>query len=238
MTQGLPNLAPKQVEDVSASGQSCPEVAEKMSQTNGKPVDPFLVSPKELVPVIRLLRQVRTGERVPVTLRVTSLRKSVNLVLAVVPFETKREELYGIEYDDPSQGKHEGVLENGDLRFTPRQKGKNACSFLLSPKDLRRGYTFAEALAERYDIDIPGVSRVFKAGRAGGPDGENGIVLGSSGGSIVVEVPGIYEVQKRFSALGRLQSVGLEEYDVYKLGGDESTRMLLRERLTCESLHD
>ncbi|KAI9634676.1 uncharacterized protein MKK02DRAFT_16196 [Dioszegia hungarica] len=155
---------------------------------------------------------------------------TVSVRLAIPPIGSTTTYLYGIEYDDAARGKHEGVYEGKQL-FEPRQKGKGAGAFLLSPKDLRRGSTFAEALSERYGVDIPGSPRVVKPAEGEkAVVGEKGITLGSTG--IVVQAPGIEEVQKRLGKLGRLQSIGLEGYNVCKLGGNDETKAFLRENLT------
>lgn len=193
-------------------------------------LDPFLPSAEDLTPCSRLLRLTKTGEKLPVTLRMTHQTTSVSLDLSIPPLTSRTNIIYGIEYDDPTRGKHEGIYE-GKQVFTPRQKGVGAGAILLSSKDLRRGHTFAEALSDRYDVDIPGCSRVRP--RHDGDEGEKGLVLGSSGGSIKVEAPGLELVQKRIGQLRRYTSIGLEDCHVYRLGGDADTRTFLKENLTC-----
>lgn len=240
MSDPAPSSSPASIMLAKMSRFNGPQYNVDLSEstyTNGTnpstPTDPFLVTKEDLKPMTRFLKVTKSGERVPVTLRWMQWDVTVSVRLAIPPIGSTTTYLYGIEYDDAARGKHEGVYEGKQL-FEPRQKGKGAGAFLLSPKDLRRGSTFAEALSERYGVDIPGSPRVVKPAEGEkAVVGEKGITLGSTG--IVVQAPGIEEVQKRLGKLGRLQSIGLEGYNVCKLGGNDETKAFLRENLTCES---
>jgi hypothetical protein len=191
---------------------------------NGKDVS----SPR---PITRLLRLTKSGERVPVTLRIYSYRNDIQARLSIPPVRSVVTHLYGIEYDDAGRGRHEGVYEGAQV-FQCRQKGVGAGTFLLSSKDLYRGYTFAEALAERYDGEIPGSDdgSGWQRADAGRDMVRGALKLGTTG--IVVEAPGLDGVQSRLKQLRRLQSVGLEEYAICERGGSDETREFLSQHLT------
>lgn len=136
----------------------------------------------------------------------------------------------GVEYDDPSRGKHSGTFGDAKL-FSTRQDGAGAF-MRFRPSVLVRGKTFVQAVEERYGMINPEVhgsqrssadtTRTTRSDR---------VTLGSSQGVIVVEAPGLDAVRRKVGRLERLREMGLEGEWICSVGGDEVTRRLLRERL-------
>lgn len=131
----------------------------------------------------------------------------------------------GIEYDDPSFGKHSGHYEDDQI-FNTRLQGSGA--FLKATKGaLKRGKTFIEAFEERYGPINPIEAPVEPVERA-----VEIVNLGNSG--IEVEAPGMADVQKRIGKLEKLREISLEGEWVTELGGDGALHARLRERLKGE----
>ena len=130
---------------------------------------------------------------------------------------------YGVEYDDPSNGKGHSVGV-----FSTRRNGAGA--FLKAGKEgvLIKGKTFVEAVEERYGSIIPHAECSTPV------TPKDKLILGSSNAGILVEAPNIGAVQTRLGRLERLRHIGLEGEWVNELGGDDETRKVLRERLRGE----
>ncbi|BEI81916.1 hypothetical protein CcaverHIS002_0210760 [Cutaneotrichosporon cavernicola] len=124
----------------------------------------------------------------------------------------------GVEYDDPTRGKHSGEYK-GEQIF---QAAPNAGAFIkfASARPLVEGAELVAALQERYGL---------LEGEDGGREGADAVPLGDSG--IVVEAPGMRDVARRIGRLERLREVGLESEWVTCLGGSEREHKLLRDRL-------
>ncbi|ORY30550.1 hypothetical protein BCR39DRAFT_528683 [Naematelia encephala] len=153
---------------------------------------------------------------------------------------------YGVEYDDPSRGRHSGTFE-GIQVFKTRRKGAGA--FLKASEGiLRPGPSFVQALQDRYGPVLlpspgnrkPGVSDTTateviegdgKFGSGSGKRENQQVVLGSSRGNILVEAPGMEDVQRRVSQLERLKEIGLEGVWISGLGAEKEVTVLLREKL-------
>lgn len=142
--------------------------------------------------------------------------------------------LVGIEYDDATRGKHSGSLDGRQV-FTSRRAG--AASFIKYDDyrpSLSRGWTFVEALEDRYGVTLPGSvqaalaeARVLSSSLAAAP-----VTLGGSGGAIRVEAPNIEGIAQRMKQIERLKSVGLEEYHICGLGAGEDVKRYLADRMT------
>lgn len=144
----------------------------------------------------------------------------------------------GVEYDDPSKGKHSGTYEGRQV-FKVRREGAGA--FIRDkPGALIPGKTFVEALEERYgaiagyvgdnpaSIDTrPGETK--EDGVALKPSSQ--LVLGSSGGAILVEAPNLDRVKRKMSQLESLKQIGFEDEHIIELGGNEDTKSILRVRV-------
>ncbi|KAJ1979972.1 hypothetical protein H4R33_005589 [Dimargaris cristalligena] len=155
----------------------------------------------------------------------------------------------GVEWDDPTRGKHDG--SKGGVRYfttaTP-----TAGSFLRPHLPLRWGQTFLEALVQKYlvtargqvvDRALEGVAKreelVALAHRLAGPgsssnDNSNSTpnpeaassaaepqFLGDSG--VAVQTCGWDRAQGRFSQLHTLRTIGLANQAIDGLGGDAET---------------
>ncbi|KAL4077235.1 hypothetical protein V8B97DRAFT_1915339 [Scleroderma yunnanense] len=97
---------------------------------------------------------------------------------------------YGVEWDNPDRGKHDGV-KDGRRYFTCRVP--NAGSFIRPSKSLCFGVSFLTALSAKY------VEKMHDT-----PTQEK-IILGSSKGAIAVEAVGFDKVRNRLRALDRLR---------------------------------
>ncbi|KAL4067794.1 hypothetical protein J3A83DRAFT_4096673 [Scleroderma citrinum] len=102
---------------------------------------------------------------------------------------------YGVEWDNPDRGKHDGV-KDGRRYFTCRVP--NAGSFIRPSKSLCFGVSFLTALSAKY------VEKMHDT-----PTQEK-IILGSSKGAIAVEAVGFDKVRNRLRALDRLREVSLD----------------------------
>lgn len=151
----------------------------------------------------------------------------------------------GVEYDDASQGKHSGTFE-GISVFRTRQEGAGAFIRLKSGNELVEGLTFVLAVEERYGRISSSSSEPDAGPRdhadtastdetSGGTQGHEQFLLGSSNQAIVVEAPGLAEVQKRIGKLERLREIGLDGAWSSSLGADEETKEALRARLKGRS---
>lgn len=129
----------------------------------------------------------------------------------------------GVEYDDPTRGKHSGEYKGSHI-FQTAQPGAGA--FIKSPPGscpLKQGPTLVEALQERYG-SLAGAEQTQSTAEL------EAVTLGSSNG-IIVEAPGMADVRKRISRLERLREIGFDGEWVSELGGSEEERRLFKDRL-------
>ncbi|GAA5867668.1 hypothetical protein JCM1840_006651 [Sporobolomyces johnsonii] len=127
---------------------------------------------------------------------------------------------YGIEWDDPSRGKHDGVHEKSGTRyFQTRVKG--AGSFLRpdAPGLDTNGKSFKRAFYVKYleeDLDLLAPPAVTSSTGSTAPlpsrdgEGETTSEFYSTESNFQVEVVLSNKVALRFRQLGRLREVGLE----------------------------
>ncbi|KAL0059989.1 hypothetical protein AAF712_013225 [Marasmius tenuissimus] len=101
----------------------------------------------------------------------------------------------GVEWDDPSRGKHDGV-KDGKRYFSCRFP--NAGSFIRPSANVKRGVSFLEGLTSKYIEAFHGSTTQEK------------VTLGSSNGAIEVEAVNLDKVRGKFSNLSRLREVSLE----------------------------
>lgn len=106
---------------------------------------------------------------------------------------------YGVEWDDPNRGKHDGV-KDGRRYFTCLVL--NAGSFIRPSKSLNFGCTFLAALSAKYIDETHDAS------------GSEKIILGSSNGAIEVEAVGFDKVRSKLRDLDRLREVSLDNEKV------------------------
>ncbi|KAH7923561.1 hypothetical protein BV22DRAFT_1092713 [Leucogyrophana mollusca] len=105
----------------------------------------------------------------------------------------------GVEWDDPSRGKHDGI-KDGKQYF--RCRVPNAGSFIRPSPTIFYGRSFLDALTEKY-IEA-----------AHGSASQERVILGSSNGAIEVEVVGMDKIRNKFASLGRLREVSLDNEKV------------------------
>ncbi|KAF9261399.1 hypothetical protein L218DRAFT_870040 [Marasmius fiardii PR-910] len=101
----------------------------------------------------------------------------------------------GVEWDDPSRGKHDGV-KDGKRYFSCRIP--NAGSFIRTSANVLCGVSFLEGLSSKYIESFHGTNTQEK------------VILGSSNGAIEVEAVNLDKIRGKFSDLGRLREVSLE----------------------------
>ncbi|KAF9227719.1 RNI-like protein [Gyrodon lividus] len=101
---------------------------------------------------------------------------------------------YGVEWDDPTRGRHDGVRE-GKRYFDCRVP--NAGSFIRQSTSLCFGHSFLEALTSKYVEAEHGSATLEK------------VILGSSNGVIEVEAVGLDKIRRNLGALERLREVSL-----------------------------
>ncbi|KZT02304.1 RNI-like protein [Laetiporus sulphureus 93-53] len=101
----------------------------------------------------------------------------------------------GIEWDDPSRGKHDGV-KDGKRYFTCLVP--NSGSFIRPSAAVSYGSSFLTALISKY-IELPHGSSTLEK-----------VVLGSSHGAIEVEAVGLDKIRSKLAQLERLQQVSLD----------------------------
>ncbi|KIJ16977.1 hypothetical protein PAXINDRAFT_132022 [Paxillus involutus ATCC 200175] len=102
---------------------------------------------------------------------------------------------YGVEWDDPSRGRHDGVKE-GRRYFDCRVP--NAGSFIRPSASLCFGHSFLTALTTKYIEAEHGSATLEK------------VTLGSSNGAIEVEAVGLDKIRRNLGALERLREVSLD----------------------------
>ncbi|KAK7694061.1 hypothetical protein QCA50_003637 [Cerrena zonata] len=106
---------------------------------------------------------------------------------------------FGVEWDDPSRGKHSG-MKDGKQYFPCIVP--NSGSFIRATANISYGVSFLAALSEKYN-EIPRNSA-----------GREIVTLGSSNGAIEVEAVGLDKIRAKLSRLDTLREVSLDNKDV------------------------
>ncbi|KAG7092893.1 hypothetical protein E1B28_009201 [Marasmius oreades] len=101
----------------------------------------------------------------------------------------------GVEWDDPSRGKHDGV-KDGKRYFSCRIP--NSGSFIRASAKVLCGVSFLEGLSSKYIESFHGTNTQEK------------VILGSSNGTIEVEAVNLDKIRGKISDLGRLREISLE----------------------------
>ncbi|KDQ10603.1 hypothetical protein BOTBODRAFT_57988 [Botryobasidium botryosum FD-172 SS1] len=109
----------------------------------------------------------------------------------------------GVEWDDPSRGKH-GGSKNGKQYFRCRRP--NSGSFIRPTSTIAYGRAFTQALLSKY------IDESWSSGNV------ETLVLGSSNGAITVEAPGLDKIRKKFANIERLREISLEDEEVSSPG--------------------
>ncbi|EMD38216.1 hypothetical protein CERSUDRAFT_113365 [Gelatoporia subvermispora B] len=104
----------------------------------------------------------------------------------------------GVEWDDPTRGKHDGI-KDGKRYFTCRVP--NSGSFIRPSSSVSYGTTFMTALTSKYIESVHGGAM-------------EKVILGSSGGAIEVEAVGLDKIRNKLSRLERLREVSLDNEGV------------------------
>lgn len=174
-------------------------------------------------------RYLNTKNRQPLTLRyIGPLPPATS---ASTSSSSSTPQWLGVEYDDPAHGKgHSGTYE-GQQVFKSVQDGAGAFIRARKGDELESGPTLIQAIKERYDLDVD----LAASNNSNRREGRGGVVLGGSGSAIIVEAPGMEEVQKRLKNLDRLRQMGLEGRYISAVGGDKDERAGFRQRLKGET---
>ncbi|KAF7295520.1 CAP-Gly domain-containing protein [Mycena indigotica] len=121
----------------------------------------------------------------------------------------------GIEWDDPTRGKHDGV-KDGKRYFTCRIP--NSGSFIRpTSKEIIYGSSFLPALHAKYVEQLQGP--------------QESVLLGSSNGAIQVEAVDLDKIRAKFANLGKLREVSLDTDFVSRYDGPEGSI-----RATCPNV--
>ncbi|KAL0577802.1 hypothetical protein V5O48_004169 [Marasmius crinis-equi] len=134
------------------------------------------------------MRSLKVGDRI-------SYQGNLATVKFIGAVEKSTGTWLGIEWDDPSRGKHDGVKDGKryfDCRFP------NAGSFIRQSVNVLCGVSFLEGLSSKYIEAFHGANTQEK------------VILGSSNGAIEVEAVNLDKIRGKFSDLGRLREVSLE----------------------------
>ncbi|KAJ7481176.1 hypothetical protein B0H11DRAFT_2157842 [Mycena galericulata] len=128
-----------------------------------------------------------------------SLAGSIGTVKFVGQVDNTSGVWLGVEWDDPKRGKHDGV-KDGKRYFTCRVH--NAGSFIRPTTGISYGTSFLKALKSKY-VELPH-----------GSESQEKVLLGSSNGAIEVEAVDLDKIRGKFSNLGRLREVSLDNENV------------------------
>ncbi|OCH92105.1 RNI-like protein [Obba rivulosa] len=104
----------------------------------------------------------------------------------------------GVEWDDPTKGKHDGV-KDGKRYFACLVP--NSGSFIRPSPAISYGTSFMTALVSKYVESTHGAAA-------------EKVILGSSGGAIEVEAVGLDKIRNKLSRLERLREVSLDNEGV------------------------
>ncbi|KAL4265259.1 U2 small nuclear ribonucleoprotein A' [Pleurotus pulmonarius] len=124
----------------------------------------------------------------------------------------------GIEWDDPTRGKHDGV-HNEKSYFNCSIP--NSGSFIRpTAQNLSYGVSFLQALSTKYVEQLHGVATQEK------------VILGSSNGSIEVEGPHLDKIRTKLARLDRLRDVSLDGEKVARADPGDTIRR------TCSNIRN
>ncbi|KAK0496897.1 hypothetical protein EDD18DRAFT_1073528 [Armillaria luteobubalina] len=133
-----------------------------------------------------------------------SLSGHIGSIRFVGPVRRTTGSWLGVEWDNPERGKHDGVRD-GTRYFSCRIP--NSGSFIRPSSNVSYGRSFLEALQSKY-IELPH-----------GSESTEKVILGSSRGAIEIEAVNLDKIRQKFSNLGRLREISLDNELVCK--GDE-----------------
>ncbi|ODO05137.1 hypothetical protein L198_01825 [Cryptococcus wingfieldii CBS 7118] len=132
----------------------------------------------------------------------------------------------GIEYDDPTLGKHSGTFQ-GIRLFDTREEGSGAFLKYQTGKEIVEGKSLVESLEERYGLLDP--ASQTNSQESEGKDEEE-IILGSSNGNIVVEAK-YHKARQRLNNFEKLRNIGFGTESISRRGGNEEVKAKMKDRL-------
>ncbi|WWC96270.1 hypothetical protein V866_003137 [Kwoniella sp. B9012] len=145
----------------------------------------------------------------------------------------------GVEYDDPSNGKHNGTYKDIQVFQTVQEGSGSFIKYIQSSKGgpLKEGNSLIRSIEDRYGSIIPNVTSTSSINQEEGQDDgintekEEKVILGSSSNAITVTLPNISSVKERVGRLEKIRNMGFEDEYISCLGGDKETKNVLRERM-------
>lgn len=120
---------------------------------------------------------------------------NIGTVRFVGPVDGTNGAWIGVEWDDPSRGKHSGT-KDGKVYFSCSVP--NSGSFIRPSSKISYGTSFLKALKSKYIEAFHGAA------------GQETIILGSSNGAIEVEAVNLDKIRGKFADLTRLREVSLD----------------------------
>ncbi|KAM0756401.1 RNI-like protein [Meredithblackwellia eburnea MCA 4105] len=165
---------------------------------------------------------------IPFRIRVTlpnTTESHFGTVLYSGPVPPTKGDWLGVEWDDPTRGKHDGVHDATGIRyFTCRVPG--AGSFLRPhAPGLSFGVSFPEAIQSKYaPVDL-------------NAQDEEKSTFYATESNFEIEVTSLAKIDSAFRNLGRLREIGLEGWDVAFSGAQKERDLLTRQLINLEILN-
>ncbi|WVW84880.1 hypothetical protein I302_106915 [Kwoniella bestiolae CBS 10118] len=139
----------------------------------------------------------------------------------------------GVEYDDYTYGKHNGTFQDTQVFRTVEEGSGSFIKYTYGSNPLRDGKGLVESIEDRYGRIVlisPEEDIRKKEDEVLGGNDES-VILGSSSNAIIVSAPNISSVKARIGRLEKIRNMGFEDEHIGKIGGDEHTRKVLRQRM-------
>ncbi|OCF57082.1 hypothetical protein L486_05941 [Kwoniella mangroviensis CBS 10435] len=145
----------------------------------------------------------------------------------------------GVEYDDPSNGKHNGSYKDNQVFQTVQDGSGSFIKYIPNSRGgpLKEGNSLISSIQDRYGSILPNFTSASSMYQEEGQDDsintekEEKVILGSSSNAITVTLPNISSVKERVGRLEKIRNMGFEDEHISFLGGDSQTKIVLRERM-------
>ncbi|KAI9782740.1 MAG: hypothetical protein M1839_004728 [Geoglossum umbratile] len=147
------------------------------------------------------------------------------------PVEGTKGDWLGVEWDDPTRGKHDGMY-GGKRYFQCKSDLATAASFVRPARPINMPLSFLEALHKKYASGAPGTTP-----SGGSPKGQKATEAPIKWGSKVVEEVGFEKIRRQLAILSELRIVILDgmciAYASRANGGRDVTEEI---RQTCPKI--
>ncbi|KAF9527024.1 hypothetical protein CPB83DRAFT_748494, partial [Crepidotus variabilis] len=124
------------------------------------------------------------------------LNSHIGTVRFVGPVDSTNGIWIGVEWDDPSRGKHDGSKDG--------KQSKISGSFIRPTAGVQYGVSFLEALTSKYIEALHGSETQEK------------VLLGSSAGAIEVEAVSLDKIRRKFARLDHLREISLDNANIVR----------------------